>query len=413
MLKQTVESSDRRRVFHLGDDSTPVDLGSFQSMVFRHDVEEPVRFSFRWRDAMDVRDPKSEESFEGTHVGFRGEVRDRGGNLEVADMRYFLWDDGEKSMSIGMEPDAKRPRRYRLTAEKYRLVRNMGRKWELPSPQKFYGFPDEAVLYYQNTAFTADLTLSLEQELRGLSYLGPLRDSPRRIYTWPGDTPEHVGWRGERTVDAILAARDRRISPGYRRRSQSFQAVVARWLRTLGLIDSFQIRPISGHTQLNEVVIRTGGQREPVMLPDVGFGVSQVLPVIVQCFYATPGTAIVIEQPELHLHPAVQAGLADLFIEAVQAREGGKDRNVQLLIESHSEHFLRRLMRRVAEGVIDPELVALYACESRPHGSIIRELDLDLFGNVRNWPRDFFGDPMEDIAAQAEVALERRLKEST
>ncbi len=98
-----------------------------------------------------------------------------------------------------------------------------------------------------------------------------------------------------------------------------------------------------------------------------------------------------------------------MFIETIQARENGADRNIQLIIESHSEHFLRRLMRRVAEETIDPSDVALYFCEPRANGSRIYELDVDLFGNIRNWPTDFFGNPMEDIATQAETALHRQL----
>lgn len=416
LLKQTVESADRKSVFHTGDASTPVDLGSYRDMIFEHETSRPLNFSFRWSlgSPMRIRDPKSGDAFAGADLGFSAEVVDvdpeRGApQLEVRRMTYTLSQQGETVLSVGMESEpTTRARRFQLVGDEYRLVRNMGRKWELPPPQRFYGFPDEAVLYYQNSAFTSDLTVSLEQMLRGITYLGPLRELPRRIYTWPGDTPEHVGWGGERSIDAILAARERRISPGYRRPAQQFEAVVAKWLRALGLIEAFRIRPISEHSQVNEVVVRTTG-RQDVLLTDVGFGVSQVLPVIVQCFYAAPGSTIILEQPELHLHPAVQARLADLFIETIQARENGADRNIQLIIESHSEHFLRRLMRRVSEEAIDPSDVALYFCEPRANGSRIYELDVDLFGNIRNWPTDFFGNPMDDIATQAETALRRQL----
>ena len=69
----------------------------------------------------------------------------------------------------------------------------------------------------------------------------------------------------------------------------------------------------------------------------MGIGVSQVLPVLVLCYYVPEGSTIILEQPELHLHPSVQAGLADVFIDVI------KHRNVQILLESHSEHLLRRL----------------------------------------------------------------------
>ena len=122
-----------------------------------------------------------------------------------------------------------------------------------------------------------------------------------------------------------------------------FHGLIARWLRELGLVHSFEVRPLAEHRREHEVLVRAWGGGPEANLVDVGFGISQALPVIVQCFYAAPGSLVILEQPEIHLHPSAQSGLADLMIEAVRAREGGKDRNVQLLVESHSEHLLERL----------------------------------------------------------------------
>jgi predicted ATPase len=129
--------------------------------------------------------------------------------------------------------------------------------------------------------------------------------------------------------------------------------------------------------------------------------------VIVQCFYAAPHTTILLEQPEIHLHPRVQAELADLFIEAIQSRENGKDRSIQLIVESHSEHLLRRLQRRVAEGAVKPEEVALYFCEAGPQGAKLRPLEVNLFGDIENWPDDFFGDEIGELAARMDAAAKR------
>jgi predicted ATPase len=416
MLKQTVESADRKRVFHTGDEATPVDLGTFRDLIFRHETDRHVAFSFEFdlpRD-MRIQDPATKEAYSGSRLAFSADVAEVDGRqpqLKVMGMRYELLSENSRVLTIGMEPDARRPTKYDLIADPYKPVRTRGRPWELPAPLRFYGFPDEALFYYQNTTFTSDLALALENVLRGISYLGPLRDLPRRLYTWPGDTPEHVGFRGERAIDAILAAGDRRISPGYRRTTRPFQEIVARWLRDLGLIEAFDVRPLSEYSKANEVWVRTTGSAEEVLLTDVGFGVSQVLPVVIQCFYAPPHSTVILEQPEIHLHPAVQSNLADLFIEAVDSRENGEDRNLQLIVESHSEHFLRRLMRRIAEDKIDPARVALYFCEPSLDGSKIHELDVDVFGNIRNWPPDFFGDQMEDIALQAEAGLRRRIED--
>ena len=124
---------------------------------------------------------------------------------------------------------------------------------------------------------------------------------------------------------------------------------------------------------------------------DVGFGVSQVFPLLVQCYYVPDGGIIILEQPEAHLHPKVQADLADVFIDVVN------NRNVQIIFESHSEHILHRLMRRIAEAEnISEKDIALYFCKMNDGTSAIEKLKVDEYGNISNWPQGFFGDVMSD-----------------
>jgi predicted ATPase len=121
-----------------------------------------------------------------------------------------------------------------------------------------------------------------------------------------------------------------------------------------------------------------------------------------------------MEQPEIHLHPQVQAELADVFISSVQSKENGKDRNIQLIIESHSEHFLNRLQRRIAEGVLDPKEVAIYFCKrnSADGEAELEPLTLNIYGEIENWPEDFFGDEMADLTARTLAAIERKRSDS-
>jgi len=124
----------------------------------------------------------------------------------------------------------------------------------------------------------------------------------------------------------------------------------------------------------------------------------------VQCFYAQPHTTILLEQPEIHLHPAVQMSLADLFIETVNSREDGEDRKIQLIVESHSEHLLRRLQRRIAEKAIAADDVALYWCKLGPEGSILEPLRVNLMGDIENWPDNFFGDELGEMTNRLDAA---------
>jgi predicted ATPase len=214
-----------------------------------------------------------------------------------------------------------------------------------------------------------------------------------------------MGRRGERVVDALLAARERgtTISRGRGKRSQTLEERVAQWLKDLGLIESFEVRPITPGGQLFQVWVRRHSGAAEVLITDVGFGVSQILPVIALCYYAPPGSTLLLEQPEIHLHPSVQAGLADVFIDAVRFRK------VQIILESHSEHLLRRLQRRVAERALEADDAALFFCQMKYGESRLVPLDLDEFGTIRNWPEDFFGDQFGEIAATSEAALKRKV----
>ena len=142
-----------------------------------------------------------------------------------------------------------------------------------------------------------------------------------------------------------------------------------------------------------------------MLITDVGFGVSQILPVLVMCYYVPEGSTILLEQPEIHLHPSVQMGLADVFIDVA------KNRNVQIILESHSEHLLNRLQLRLADESVGKDDVALYFCDAGSAGSRLNELDIDLFGDIKNWPVDFFGDQFGEVAARQEAQLERKIRD--
>jgi predicted ATPase len=213
-----------------------------------------------------------------------------------------------------------------------------------------------------------------------------------------------MGQRGERVVDALMASQDRpKIGRGRGTKPFSVQEYVGYWLKELGLVHSFSVQPITPESNLYRVWITRSPGAPPVLITDVGFGVSQILPVLAICYYVPEGSTILLEQPEIHLHPAVQSGLADVFIDAM------KRRKVQLVLESHSEHLLRRLQRRLAEEQIAPDQVALYFAREEKGVSQLNPLDVDEFGNIRNWPPNFFGDEMGDLAAMAEAAMRRQM----
>lgn len=409
MLRQSSESRDRKQIFHPGDETTEVDLGTFHDLIYRHDKRRELAFSLSWMLPKDlhVHDVLSGASYSGDKMQFESSIRSshEGTSLQVESLGYTLGDLEENGIGVDMSRQSKG--KYRVTAIPSSLVRNKGRAWPLPDPIRFYGFPEEMLAYFQNAGFTSEFVLSLEQQLRRVKYLGPLRQKPKRTYTWSGEAPEGVGFDGRNTIAALLAGKDRKISPGFKLKSEPMLKVVARWMKQLGLLELFDAQPISKSAKQYEISVEAARGKVKTNLPDVGFGVSQVLPVVVESFYADPHSTIVIEQPELHLHPKTQAYMADLFVEAIHSREDGKDRCVQFIIESHSEHFVYRMQRLIAEEKVEPGDVAFYFCEPGPEGSTMKPLEIDLFGNVTNWPDNFFGNEMEDVAARLDAAARK------
>jgi predicted ATPase len=420
MLKQTMESSDRKIVLYPGDVNTPVNLGSFEDLVFARDASNKLEFNFEWSLArpLTVRKPSyrwTPDRWSGANLRFSAEIGMMGKEpqkLAVGGFDYQLKDNSKQVMRVSVKRKAGDKAEYELDASPYELTRSQGRPWPLGAPTKFYGFPDQILEYYQNAQFVQDFSLRLEQLLRSISYLGPLRSKGQRLYYWPGGEPESVGYSGENTISALLAAKDRKLNTGKGKKKKPFGEFIAERLHQLELIDGFEVKQISAHRKEYEVKVKTPGSQLLVDLPDVGFGVSQVLPVLVQCFYAPANSILFIEQPELHLHPKAQSNLADLFIDVISSRENSEDRNIQLVIETHSEHFLHRLQRRIAEDdlqyPIKTEQVAAYFAHCTATEFQLQPLPIDRFGNISNWPENFFGDEMGDLMRMAQAGAERQ-----
>ena len=172
------------------------------------------------------------------------------------------------------------------------------------------------------------------------------------------------------------------------------------------LVEEFTVSSMDSNDRLYEAIATVAGVESS--LSDVGFGISQVLPVITMLLSAPQNSIILLEQPELHLHPNAQASLADLLLEVAETR------NLQLIVESHSEHIVRRLQRRIAEAspaFATPENIKMYYCQPGESGSSIDEIEYDRFGQISNWPERFMGDISGDLHSMAKAAIEHRRRE--
>lgn len=409
LLKQTRESTDRMATLDLN--GRFVELGTAADVVHAHDEDRVIDFELGFEHETDLRiddpwDRGRTRIADSRSLTIRAEVEVSQQAFQCRKLTYAV---GEAEFAV--EPKAGDSTRFDLIAtiphSEFGFTRTQGRAWPLRRPAKAYRFPDRVRAYFQDAGFLADLEAAFERQFDRLYYLGPLREHPRRDYLWARSRPADVGEKGERTIDAIIAAQDsgevqNLVKHG---RRKPFPEIIAHWLRELDLIDQFRIVEIAPGSSRWQAKVQTHAGASEVMLTDVGFGVSQVLPVITLLHYVPEGSTVLLEQPEIHLHPLAQAGLADVIVNVAVHR------NVQIVLESHSEHLLLRLQRRVAEERIDADDVTLYFCDARDGMSGIERLDLDMFGKIRNWPDKFMGDAFGETA-KAELARLERMKQA-
>jgi predicted ATPase len=167
------------------------------------------------------------------------------------------------------------------------------------------------------------------------------------------------------------------------------------WLTKLGIAYSLHIKrdETLGELRLMLHAIQDAGISPlEVPLPQVGYGISQLLPIIVQSLLGRSQT-ILVEQPELHIHPRLQAEVGDLFA----ATSRGPQEN-RYIVESHSETLALRLQRRIREGKLKADDVSVVYVDPGQNGATIVRLRLDEYGNfVDEWPGGFFEENFNEL----------------
>ncbi len=272
----------------------------------------------------------------------------------------------------------------------------------------------EALEAVTNNIYVENLEGAVEQVIQfftsKIRYLGPLRADPQAAQRFaPSSELDDVGAKGEYAAavyDANQNARIRWYNPFNEKIEQNaLKVALDTWARYLGMANEVKIQ-MAGQSGVSWQVVHMKGHKA-LPLTAVGVGVSQILPILVMGLLAPSNTLLLVEQPELHLHPSVQARLGDFFMGLAKC---GK----QCLIETHSENLVSQLRyRSVQAGGQENSDCLIYFVDQDKQGSArFNPIKISPQGNILNWPDGFFDETMLQEDRITAASLKKRAKKA-
>ena len=405
LLRQTLEARNPRTSLLTRGEF--LDVGTFRDLITDHDVSRTLTFSVGLdrRSRIRVRSDRPipselEVSFESEKDGSialkQSRILDTKGRAIVTRTRK---DSETYQVSSPLLPTSSTiGRPYKEVTELRRAMREekpegflfngfgallMPRSWSEDEERwekvrGWYNGANELVRTYRT------VNAQVELQLRHISYLGPLRSLPKRTYQLSAEVPTSVGRDGEFAPELLFRAAD----------SARVREVVDDWLTKFGY-GRLKFRN-SGDDFFQVSLCSEGKGGLEVNLAHCGIGISQLLPMLVQGVLTPNAGTFIAQQPEIHLNPAQQCLVTDFLIDTAS-------RNRRVIVETHSEHILLRLRRRIAEGGLRSGDVAVYFFDYRDGRSVVERVSLGERAELdrSEWPSGFFEEQLQDSFALA------------
>lgn len=247
-------------------------------------------------------------------------------------------------------------------------------------------FCEENGKLYQNSGFSGFIhkefltDMGIDTELAfNVDYIGPLRSEPQRSYYYTGgELSDNVGPKGDNAYQLLCA-------------DEKLTQAASLWFERNFNGCRMRVEPGGERGAYLIQMNKPDNGDYWVNIADEGMGMSQVLPIVTRCLHKVPGSIVVMEQPELHLHPAAHASLAYLFAES------SKRNGQSYIIETHSENILLGLRDAVVDRNIgfNPEDVIIYFIDEDEEGAFLKEIFIERDGTLTDWPRGVFNESYE------------------
>ncbi|WP_285675053.1 AAA family ATPase [Paralimibaculum aggregatum] len=370
-------------------------LGTFKDMVHGGRANTPVRISFSIRDVQCQFEVKYRTQRREMEISKYRLSRNGNSVFEYAATkdRYDVHINGVNIDELGDHIKKKRPKFdgflpvFSDIMIALRRARDADRTFH-ESKYNFFRDVDRNLFHFRRLMI---------ESFGSFESLGPFRDIPKRTYLYSGETAANVGRTGENAVTMIASDNSKRGSERV-----GFVDEITKWMRATEISGGVRVKNLTDR-HFEVVVIGNDGTEHNIC--DVGFGCSQVLPVLVagigHALLRRSRTApiLIIQEPEIHLHPNAQAALGSFFANLVSYRG-------QVFIETHSDNLVLRVARHVALGDLSPDQVKIFYVEDAAGGRKVHEVGIDKTGSFNpDWPGGFFPQRQHESFEVARAAI--------
>lgn len=361
LLKQTLANPTGKKALLLDYEKALVHLGRYEDVVFNHDYNNKIGIGIDFSRNHLKAVPSLKWKFRGTKR--TQEIFVHSLEMQIGKKIYNI-KQKTKEKYIGTVSTA--PGYVNCLPQQNFIFNVMWRRANYKVYQEWFSF--QRVMQV------------LTEEINNIYYLGPFRQPPQRRYDTRGVTPTEVGVSGELTVPLI-------VNEIIRKRKRPHIERVLEWLQLLDLSKELKLNR-EGTSDIFKIELKTH-DKAPVTTPvDVGYGVSQVLPVLVQCSFLEDNSTLLLEQPELHLHPNIQSKLADILIQTAYGKKS------TLLIETHSERLVNGMFEAIRSKKLKHTDINLINVNHKDDSIKIEIHEPNIHGEVDgfNWHKNFCSD---------------------
>ena len=393
LLSQTLISSDQNVSLLLT--GSKEDLGTYRDIVHKHDVQNDITFRIKCKLSLDrLRIGARKRRFSLNDI--EGSIELQYGFMpkrhEIILKKVSYLDEDSKFL-VKFEK-SKTSRIFYLTYLKTedKEFKNIRKKIENVNHFIPHYFLHDYDVRNDSSRFFEYL---FNAELKNIEFIGPFRLPPQRTYLFSGENPQSVGIHGEKAIDIITMDSLKQKGKG----KKNLFGAISNWFKTCEITDEIKINKISDRHF--EIVLSNKESTKGDNLADVGYGCSQILPILAGGYNLPDDGIFIVQEPEIHLHPKAQAELGTFFYDLSK-------RGVQSIIETHSEHLLLRLQAHVADKNSDltPEDVRIYYINTDKNKREIKKMELGEDGFFKDdWPKGFFPERLIEAKKIAKRSL--------